>query len=109
MHLCKIKGKFWQPQYVRRQYGADVGLDVYRCPHAFDYELLDWWARIIDDARQGLTALPSHYQGKPLFVTDELPHYGTVLSELLHELRPQAPTGKPGRKSSSPHVLPVSI
>lgn len=40
--------------------------------------------------------------GKPLFVSDELPHYETVLGELFHTLIPAEPTGKPGRPRN-PH------
>jgi len=32
-----------------------------------------------------------------MFVSDELPHYGTVLRELFHKLWPAERTGKPGR------------
>jgi len=44
-----------------------------------------------------LKDLTTRCQGKPLFVSDELPHYGTVLGELFHEVVPVAPTGKQGR------------
>lgn len=51
----------------------------------------------MDDARRMLKDLTDRCHGKPLFVSDELPHYGTVLGELFHELVPSEPTGKPGR------------
>jgi hypothetical protein len=38
-------------------------------------------------------------QGQPLFVSDDLPHYGKVLGELFHQLVPLPPTGKPGRSN----------
>jgi len=38
--------------------------------------------------------------GKPLFTSDELAHYGTVLAELFHTMLPVEPTGKPGRPKS---------
>jgi len=48
-------------------------------------------------------------QGKPLFVSDELPHYGTVLGELFHELVPSAPTGKPGRPRNPERVIDADL
>jgi hypothetical protein len=36
-------------------------------------------------------------KGKPLFVSDELAHYETVLLELFHEMVASPRTGKPGR------------
>lgn len=36
-------------------------------------------------------------RSKPLFVSDELPHYETVLYELFHKQVPFEPTGKRGR------------
>jgi len=59
----------------------------------------------LDDARQMLKGLTARCQGKPLFVSDELPHYGTVLGELFHELVPAAPTGKPGRPRNPERVI----
>ena len=49
----------------------------------------------MDDARQMLRDLTDRTPSKPLFVSDELPHYGTVLGELFHKLVPPVPTGKP--------------
>ncbi len=51
----------------------------------------------MDDARRMLKDLTDRTLGKPLFVSDELPHYGTVLGELFHKTVPPVPTGKPGR------------
>ena len=59
----------------------------------------------MDDARRILKDLTDRCQGKPLFVSDELSHYGTVLGELFHELVPAAPTGKPGRPPSPERVI----
>ena len=44
----------------------------------------------MDDARQLLKDLTGRLRGKPLFVSDELSHYGTVLAELFHEVGPGA-------------------
>jgi hypothetical protein len=46
---------------------------------------------------------------KPLFVSDELPHYGTVLAELFHQLVPTVPTGKPGRPSNPQRVIDADL
>lgn len=51
----------------------------------------------MDDARLMLKDLTNRTLSKPLFVSDELPHYGTVLGELFHKTVPPVPTGKPGR------------
>ena len=52
-----------------------------------------------------LKDLTSRCQCKPLFVSDELPHYGTVLGELFHELVPSAPTGKQGRPRNPERIV----
>ena len=59
----------------------------------------------MDDARQLLKDLTTRLQNKPLFVSDELSHYGTVLSELFHKLLPVAPTGKRGRPRNPKKVV----
>ena len=46
---------------------------------------------------------------KPLFVSDELPHYGTVLGELFHELVPPVPTGKPGRPRNPERIIDADL
>ena len=61
--------------------------------------------RELDDARQMLRNLTARYQGKPLFVSDELPHYRTVLGELFHELVAPEPTGKPGRPRNPERLI----
>lgn len=42
---------------------------------------------------------------KPLSVSDELSHYGTLLGELFHYLVPTVPTGKPGLQCSPQRVI----
>lgn len=59
----------------------------------------------MDDARQMLKDLTSRCQGKPLFVSDELCHYGTVLGELFHKLVMPTPTGKRGRPRNPEQVV----
>lgn len=63
----------------------------------------------MDDARRLLEDLTGRLQGKPLFVSDELSHYGTVLAELFHELIPVAPTGKRGRPRNPECVVDVDL
>jgi hypothetical protein len=59
----------------------------------------------LDDARKFLKDLVGRLKGKPLFVSDELPHYATVLAELFHELIAPEPTGKRGRPRSPVRVV----
>jgi hypothetical protein len=56
-----------------------------------------------------LKDLTARSQGKLLFVSDELPHYGTVLGELFHKLVPPAPTGKPGRPRNPEQVINADL
>lgn len=73
--------------------------------------LITFWigGRELDDARQMLKDLSARSQGKPLFVSDELPHYGTVLGELHHTLVPAVPTGKPGRPKNPEKVIDADL
>jgi hypothetical protein len=52
-----------------------------------------------------LKDLAARGRGKPLYVSDELPHYGTVLGELFHTLATPAPTGRPGRPRGPLRVI----
>jgi len=52
-----------------------------------------------------LTDLVARCKNKPLFVSDELPHYRTVLGELFYELAPVEPTGRPGRPRKPEKVI----
>jgi IS1 family transposase len=61
--------------------------------------------RELDDARKFLKDLVGRLKGKPLFVSDELSHYATVLAELFHELIAPEPTGKRGRPRSPVPVI----
>ena len=73
--------------------------------------MITFWigGRCLDDARQMLKDLTSRCQGKPLFVSDELPHYGTVLEELFHTLIQSVPTGKPGRPLNPERVIDADL
>jgi hypothetical protein len=63
----------------------------------------------MEDAQQMLKDLTSRCQCKPLFVSDELPHYGTVLSEMFCELVDPAPTGKRGRPRKPEQVIDADL
>ena len=65
--------------------------------------------RELDDARRMLKDLTERVQGKPLFISDELPHYGTVLGELFHEMVAPAPTGKRGRPRNPEPVIDADL
>jgi len=73
--------------------------------------MITFWigGRELDDARMMLKDLTARCQGKPLFVSDELPHYGTVLGELFHEKVPLEPTGKPGRPRNPKRVIDADL
>jgi hypothetical protein len=49
--------------------------------------------------------LMERYKKKPLFTSDELTHYESVLAELFHTASPVEPTGKPGRPRNPRKVL----
>jgi len=64
----------------------------------------------LGDARKMLTDLTARCrEGKPLFVSDELPHYGTVLGELFHRQVPVPPTGQRGRPRRAERVLDADL
>jgi hypothetical protein len=52
-----------------------------------------------------LKDLTARSHGKPLFVSDELSHYSTVLGELFHQLVNPTPTGRPGRPRQPERVI----
>jgi hypothetical protein len=56
-----------------------------------------------------LKDLTDRCQDKPLFVSDELPHYETVLGELFHQLVPPEPTGEPGRPRNPERVIDADL
>lgn len=53
--------------------------------------------RTLESCREFLTELSSRVDNKPLFTSDELPHYKTILSEIYSEEIPVERTGKRGR------------
>jgi len=56
--------------------------------------------RTLDDGRKFMNDLKSRLVGKPVFTSDELPHYGNSLLEMYHTVRKPEPTGWPGRPQS---------
>ena len=56
-----------------------------------------------------LQDLTSRCRVKPLFVSDELSHYATVLAELFHVLVPSVPTGRPGRPKKAEQMIDADL
>jgi IS1 family transposase len=104
MDICKKKKNSGSAEDLENQYGRTWIWTAIDAPTRL---LITFWigGRELDDARRMLTDLASHLKGKPLFVSDELPHYATVLGELFHELLPSIPTGKPGRPRNPERVI----
>jgi hypothetical protein len=62
--------------------------------------------RRLEDGRTFLEELVQRLgEGKPLFTSDELVHYATVLKELFHTVREPEATGRPGRQRSPEKVV----
>lgn len=104
MDLCKKKESSGSAEDLERQYGRTWIWTAIDAPTRL---LITFWVggRELDDARRMLKDLIARSQGKPLFVSDELAHYGTVLGELFYELLPSAPTGKRGRPRNPERVI----
>jgi IS1 family transposase len=102
--FCKKKESSGSAEDIERQYGRTWIWTAIDAPTRL---LITFWigGRELDDARRMLKDLTARCQGKPLFVSDELSHYGTVLGELFHELIPFAPSGKPGRPRKPERVI----
>ena len=96
MDLCKKKESSGSAEDLEREYGQTWIWTAIDAPSRL---LITFWigGRELIDARQMLQDLTSRSRAKPLFVSDELPHYAAVLAELYHVLVPSTPTGKPGR------------
>jgi IS1 family transposase len=61
--------------------------------------------RTLDDARMLLYSLSGRLLNAPLFVSDELVHYATILAEIYHDKLPVEPTGLPGRPRKAKKVI----
>jgi len=108
MDLCEKKENSGSAEDLERQYGWTWIWTAIDAPTRL---LITFWigGREIGDARQMFKDLTDCCQGKPLFVSDELPHYGTVLGELFHQLAPLPPTGKPGRPRNPKRVIDADL
>jgi IS1 family transposase len=102
--FCKKKKSSDDPEEIEKQYGKTWIWTAIDAPTRL---LITFWigGRELDDARRMLQDLANRAIAKPLFVSDELSHYGTVLGELFHKLTPTIPTGKPGRPRSPQRVI----
>jgi IS1 family transposase len=106
--LCKKKKCSGEPEELEKQYGQTW---IWTAIDASTRLLITFWigGRELDDARRMLRDLTDRALNKPLFVSDELPHYGTVLGELFHKLIPVVPTGKPGRPPNPQRVIDADL
>jgi IS1 family transposase len=106
--LCKKKESSGSTEDLERQYGRTW---VWTAIDAQTRLLITFCigGRELGDARQMLKDQTDRCQGKPLFVSDELTHYGTVLGELFHQLAPLSPTGKPGRPRNPKRVIDADL
>ncbi len=63
----------------------------------------------MEEARSFLKDLISRTAQKPLFVSDELPHYADALKELFHEVVRPEPTGRRGRPKKAQKVIEEDV
>ncbi len=61
--------------------------------------------RTLEDAHSFLKDLISRMNEKPLFVSDELPHYENGLEEMFHTLIQPEPTGQRGRPKNPEKIV----
>ncbi len=59
----------------------------------------------MEEAREFMKDLVSRAENKPLFVSDELPHYEDGLEELFHKVVQPEPTGNRGRPRDPQKVV----
>lgn len=69
--------------------------------------MIRFWVggRELEDARNMLADLIERGGDKPLFTSDELPHYAEALAELFHTMVPAESTGKRGRPRNPNRVV----
>jgi IS1 family transposase len=108
MDVCKKKESSGSDEDVEREWGRTWIWTAIDAPTRL---LITFWigGRELADARQMLQDLTARSQNKPLFVSDELPHYATVLAEVFHESIPPTPTGKPGRPKNPTRVIDADL
>jgi IS1 family transposase len=106
--ICKKKKNSGSSNDLKNHYGRKWIWTAIDAPTRL---LITFWigGRELDDARQMLKDLTDRLIEKPLFVSDELPHYKTVLGELFHKMVPQVPTGKPGRPKNPERVIDTDL
>jgi IS1 family transposase len=104
MDFCKKKKSSDAPKDIENQFGKTWIWTAIAAPTRL---LITFWigGRELDDARRMLQDLAGRASNKPLFVSDELPHYGAVLGELFHKLIPAIPDGKRGRPRNPRRVI----
>jgi len=103
--LCKKKTGAGSPQDSEQEVGPKW---IWTAIDTSTRVLIAFWIgrREIDDARQLVHTLCERGgDQKPLFVSDELSHYGTVLEEVFHQEIPPLPTGKRGRPTNPVRVI----
>ena len=61
--------------------------------------------RTLESCREFLRELSSRVDNIPMFTSDELPHYKTVLGEIYSEEIPEAKSGKRGRPRKPERVI----
>jgi IS1 family transposase len=106
--ICKKKKCSGSQEEIECQYGQTWIWTVIDAPTRL---LITFrvGGRELDDARRLLEDLTGRLQSKPLFVSDELSHYGAVLFELFHKLIPVAPTGKRNRPRNPKQVVDADL
>ncbi len=65
--------------------------------------------RTLEDCRTFFKELLSRIDNKPLFVSDELPHYESIIFENFHEEIEVPKTGKPGRPKKPIKIIDPEI
>ena len=65
--------------------------------------------RTLEDCRFFFKSLVERIDNKPLFTSDELPHYERVIFENFHSTREVFRTGKPGRPKNPEKVIDPEI
>lgn len=108
MDFCKKKKSSNDPGDIENQYGQTW---IWTAIDASTRLLITFWigGRELDDARRMLRDLTDRALNKPLFVSDELPHYSTVPGELFHKLVPTLSTGKPGRPCNPQRIIDADL
>lgn len=104
MDFCKKKKSSVTEKEIQDHFGRTWIWTAIDAPTRL---LITFWigGRELEDARQFLCDLVRRGRSKPLFVSDELSHYKTVLVELFHKLASFELTGKRGRPRKPAQVI----